>query len=157
MDELYYKNKQRAKKETIEWLLRKCSEERCNYALTINPNNGSLKHIDLIEQEFRKIEKRIKSRCYRNKCKRKEFFYIAVVEHSYVDSYHLHLSLRIPEGTELSFEKHIEKAIKDIFPRSSYELKKIYDLVNWGAYITKQQLRDDLHNHYFFNAKESWS
>ena len=40
MDELYYKTKQRAKKETIEWLLRKCSEARCNYALTINPNNG---------------------------------------------------------------------------------------------------------------------
>ncbi|WP_077926875.1 hypothetical protein [Wohlfahrtiimonas populi] len=150
MSEAYCKTKQRAKKETIEWLHALATRNECNYALTINPNDENLS-LEIIKERMKKLDKRILSTCYKNRSKRMEFFFIATFEHSYVDSYHVHLVLRIPDGTDIAFKSHIKDAIKGLFPKASCDLKAIFDLYEWVSYITKQQWHDNLNNNYCFS------
>lgn len=150
MSEAYCKIKQRAKKEIVEWLHALATRNECNYALTINPNNEKLS-LRAIKDRLEKLEDRILSVCYKNRSKRVEFFFIATFEHSYVDSYHIHLVLKIPDGTDISFKSHIKDAIKNLFPKASCKLDPIFDLQGWVSYMMKQQWHDKLSNNYCFS------
>lgn len=136
---------------SIEWLRNLSVQNNCNYALTINPNNEKLS-LRAIRGRLKKLEDRILSVCYKSRSKREEFFFIATFEHSYVDSYHIHLVLRIPEGTDRLFKRHIKGAIKNLFPKASYKPEEVFDLDGWCSYMTKQQWHDKLYDNYYISA-----
>lgn len=150
LNEVVMNTEYRVKVAGIEWLHSLSISNNCNYALTINPNNENLS-LSAIKIGLEKIEKRIKSQCYKNSAHRAEFFFIAMFEYSYIDSYHMHLVLRIPDNTDISFKSCIEKAIKHTFPRASYELKPIFYLDGWCSYLAKQQWRDDLFDNVYIS------
>ena len=115
------------------------------YALSLNPNQ----YVDEVELErtFKSILSHYYQWKYGSKWRKLtdiQNFFEGIIETQHNDIPHIHITIYQPDIVEVSiFVSYLKKMMKSIYHKTTYRIKKVYDIKKWNNYTSPEESEKD--------------